>query len=116
MTPDLPPPPAELAALSRHLTPAQLLALVEAHGGTRLYIPHAPNQASPVALVVGYEGAVALAAAMGGETLKVPLARHWRICCLHRQGLTYRQIAKHLAERLGGVGCRLCDQHCKIAS
>lgn len=25
-------------------------------------------------------------------------------------------MLKHLAERLGGVGCRLCDQHCKIAS
>lgn len=97
------PPPAELAHLARHLSPAALLVLLQEHGGTRLYIPHQPSQASPVAQAVGHEGALALAAAMGGETLKVPLARHWRICCLHAQGLTYGQIAKRLGIGEGAV-------------
>lgn len=94
--PDLPPPPAELAHLSAHLTPEQLLALVEEHGGARLYIPHQPPVDSPVARVVGLEAARALGAALGGNTIKVPAAKHWRIRCLKAQGLSYNQIARRL--------------------
>jgi len=92
----IPPPPAELAPLSRVIPPEALLALIEAHGGTRLYIPKAPNQASPLAKTLGRPAALALAAAMGGETLKVPMARHWRVRVLHARGLSYSQIARRL--------------------
>lgn len=43
MTPDLPRPPAELARFSAHLSPAELLALIEAFGGTRVYFAATPD-------------------------------------------------------------------------
>lgn len=93
----LPPPPAELADLSAHLPPEALLALIEGFGGTVLYIPHSPNQASPLVRALGRDAAAALAAARGGERIKVPLARHWRIRVLReRDGLSYSQIARRL--------------------
>lgn len=93
----LPPVPAELAHLSDHLSPEALLALVEAFGGTALYIPQAPNQGSPLVRAIGREAAQALAAARGGENLKVPLARHWRIRIYReRDGLPYAAIARRL--------------------
>jgi DNA-binding NarL/FixJ family response regulator len=88
--------PAELAPLSIHLTPEQLLALIEAHGGTRLYIPAQPNQGQALARLVGLEAAWRLARAHGGETVKVPLARHWRIRVLRERGLSYAAIARAL--------------------
>lgn len=96
MTPDLPPPPAELGWLSQHLAPPALLALIQAFGGTRLYVPKAPNQASPLVQAIGREPALALAAAHGGEELKIPIARHWQVRCLKQRGLSYRQIALQL--------------------
>jgi DNA-binding NarL/FixJ family response regulator len=92
----LPPPPAELAHLSAHLTPEQLLALIEAYGGTSIHIPSRINQASPLARAIGIEAARALAAGMGGNRLKVPLARHWRVTILHEQGRSYSAIARAL--------------------
>ncbi len=96
MTPDLPPPPAELAWLSQHLAPPALLTLIQAFGGTRLYVPKSPNQASPLVQAIGREAALALAAAHGGEELSIPIARHWQIRCLKQKGMSYRQIALKL--------------------
>ncbi len=96
MMSDLPPPPAELAWLSQHLAPPALLALIQAFGGTCIYIAKAPNQASPLVQALGRDAALALAAAHGGEHLKIPIARHWQIRCLHQRGLSYRQIASQL--------------------
>jgi DNA-binding NarL/FixJ family response regulator len=96
MTPDLPPPPAELAWLSQHQAPPALLALIEAFGGTRIYVPKAPNQASPLVQAIGREAAAKLAAAHGGDELKIPIARHWQVRCLKGQGLSYREIARRL--------------------
>lgn len=100
----LPPPPAELAHLSAHLTAEELLALIEAHGGTRLYIPATPQRDGPVTQAVGIEAAARLAAAMGGDTIKVPLARHWRIRVLReRDGLSYAAIARAVGMTEGAV-------------
>lgn len=96
MTPDLPAPPAELGWLSQHLPPPALLALIKAFGGTVLYVPKAPNQASALCQAIGRDAALALAAAYGGEHRKIPIARHWQIRCLHQRGLSYRQIATEL--------------------
>jgi DNA-binding NarL/FixJ family response regulator len=96
VTPELPPPPAELAWLSQHLAPPALLALIEAFGGTRIYVPKSPNQASPLVQAIGREAAAVLAAAHGGDELSIPIARHWQVRCLKGQGLSYREIALRL--------------------
>ncbi len=94
--PDLPPPPAELAHLSAHLSPAQLLAFIRAFGGTRLYIPKDPNQSSTLVQAVGREAAQALATWRGGEEIKVPIARHWQIRVLKAEGHSYSEIARQM--------------------
>lgn len=95
MTPDLPPPPAELAHLSAHLPPAPLLGLIRAFGGTRLYIPKAPAS-GPLVDAVGWDGARALARWRGGEEITVPIARHWQIRVLRAEGRSYSDIAREL--------------------
>lgn len=91
-----PPPPAELAALSRLLAPAELLALVEACGGNRLYIPARPARGSPVVRAIGAAAAQRLAEGYGGQQLKVPLARAWLVRTYASQGMSQPQIARRL--------------------
>jgi DNA-directed RNA polymerase specialized sigma24 family protein len=97
MTPDLPPPPAELARFSAHLTPAELLALINALGGTRVYFAATPDAEGELARAIGLDAARRLGQALAGSLLTIPLARHWRIRILREvEGLTYRQIAQRL--------------------
>lgn len=97
MTPDLPPPPAELARFSAHLTPTELLALINALGGTRVYFAATPDAQGELARAIGLDAARRLGQALSGSLLTVPLARHWRIRILREvEGLTYRQIAQRL--------------------
>jgi DNA-binding NarL/FixJ family response regulator len=91
-----PPPPAELAALSRLLAPAELLALVEHCGGTRIYVPTRPSRGSPVTRAVGAAAAARLAEGYGGQQLKVPLARAWLVRTYAAQGQSQSQIARRL--------------------
>lgn len=95
MKSDIPPPPAELAHLSAHLTPEQLLAFIRAFGGTRPYIPKLPGP-GPLVDAVGWDGARALAAWRGGEAVSVPLARNWQIRVLKHEGHSYSEIAREL--------------------
>lgn len=99
----LPPVPAELARFAAHLSPAEVLALVEAFGGTVIYVPHEPNQASPLTQALGRDGARALSAAMGGDRVKIPLAKYWRIRVGRAQGLSYREIARRVGTTEGVV-------------
>lgn len=94
MTP--PPPPAELGALSRHLSPAELRALVEHCGGVRLYVPLRPGRGSPVVRAVGLAAAQRLAQGFGGQQLKVPLARAWLVRVFAAENLSQSQIARRL--------------------
>lgn len=97
MTCDLPPPPAELARFSAHLTPDQLLAFIEAFGGTRVYFAATPDACGRLVQVVGLDAARRLGHALAGSLLTVPLARHWRIRILRDgEGLSYRDIARRL--------------------
>jgi hypothetical protein len=91
-----PPPPAELAWLTDLVGPAPLLRLIEAHGGTRLYIPKDPNQGMPIARLLGLDQARALAQRCGGDFLKVPLARNWRVRLYRARGDSYPAIARAL--------------------
>lgn len=90
------PPPADLAHLTGRIGAAATLALIEAHGGTRVAIPKSVSANSRLAQLLGVEAAAALAKWRGGETLKVPVARSWRIRLYRAEGLSYAAIAKRL--------------------
>jgi Mor family transcriptional regulator len=47
--------------------------LIDGFGGTRLYIPLAPSEESPVAQVLGAEAARRLGHRFGGEAVDIPL-------------------------------------------
>ena len=90
------PPPAELAYLSDRIGARATLALIEAAGGTRLHIPKSENQGSQLARLIGLEPARALVEWRGGEDIKVPIARHWRIRIRRAMGDSYAEIARRL--------------------
>ncbi len=98
MTPQrpLPPPPAELAALSEHLLPEELLALLRAHAGTTIWLPRTLNQGSVLVRAVGRPAAERLVAACGPGKLQVPLARHWRVLVALAEGKSAPKIAREL--------------------
>lgn len=70
--------------------------LILERGGTRVYVPAAPSPDSPLATIVGHEGAIALAGRFGGEYPKVPVARPFLIAWLREQGLSAPRIAQQL--------------------
>lgn len=90
------PPPAELAYLADIIGPAATLRLIEEAGGTRIAIPRTVNQGTRLARMVGLDAARALAGWRGGENVKIPLARHWRIRIYHAEGGSYPAIARKL--------------------
>lgn len=99
-----PPPPAELAWLSDAIGADATLRLIELHGGRRLYIPKAPNQGCQVARELGLKAAQALAVIRGGEEIKVPLARAWRVRVYRAQRDTWATIAGKLGITESQVG------------
>jgi hypothetical protein len=90
------PPPAELAYLAERIGARATHALIEAAGGTRIHIPKAVNQGSKLSRLIGLEPARALAAWRGGEDVKIPLARHWRIRIRRAMGDSYQAIARRM--------------------
>ena len=91
-----PPAPAEIAYLTRVIGEAAALLLIETRGGTRLYVPSSPNQGTALALEIGLEAAQALARKFGGETMKVPLCKFWRMRVYQAEGCSYAAIARRL--------------------
>ncbi|GGG43362.1 hypothetical protein GCM10010964_33470 [Caldovatus sediminis] len=90
------PPPAELEPWTSRIGAEATLKLIERHGGTRLYIPKAPNQGCALAREIGLEAALTLAASWGGDWLRVPLARNWRVRLYRARGDSYPTIARKL--------------------
>lgn len=93
---DANPPPAELAYLADVIGPAATLRLIEEAGGTRIAIPKTVNQGTKLARLLGLDAARALVAWRGGEDVKIPLARHWRIRVYRAEGGSYTAIARRL--------------------
>ena len=89
----LPPSPHELHWLSSVIGDEATLALLDQRGGTRLYIPR-DSAGSKLADEIGEPAAHALAQALGGEGIKVPICREWRVRCHRVRGLSYAQIAR----------------------
>jgi hypothetical protein len=90
------PAPAELAWLADIIGDDATLALIEAHGGTRLYVPRRSPAASRLAEVLGAAAVGQLSATWGGDYLKVPTAKFWRARILRARGKSYAEIARAL--------------------
>ena len=91
------PPPAELAWLVDVIGAAAALRLIEARGGTRLYVPRAVTQASALAREIGLaEARLMTTAPFAGDTITVPVARHWRVRQYRAAGLSQAAIARRL--------------------
>lgn len=89
----LPPPTDDVARLVKMVGPEAALALVEARGGTRLYVAQTP-EGSEIEKIAGLDAAKKLSAQYGRDWLRVPLARPWRILCYRAAGMSYRAIAR----------------------
>lgn len=81
--------------LLRLLGPAGLIRLVEAHGGTRLYIPASPERGK-LADELGIEIVSKLSRRFGPDYISVPLARELRARHYRAAGLSNADIARKL--------------------
>ena len=84
------------------LGPEDFLRLVEAHGGTRLYVPRTENGSS-LPEELGLEAVEKLQGLRAGEWIRVPLAREWRARHYRANGLTNAKIAVRLGLTETGV-------------
>lgn len=84
------------------LGPDDFLRLVEAHGGTRLYVPRTDN-GSALPDEIGLEAVEKLQALRAGEWIRVPLAREWRARQYRANGLSNAKIAVKLGLTETGV-------------
>lgn len=92
----LPPFTPEVKRIGAWLGAEATLTLVEACGGTRIFIPRRPTEANELTAKVGLGVVQLLCEHWGGDYLKVPVARGWRILILRSRGLTYPEIARTL--------------------
>lgn len=104
-----PPAPAELAWLTAAIGADATLRLIEAHAGTRVYVPKQVNQGSAARLGLSLTAARALSGRFGGEHILVPIARAWRVRVYRSAGLTYPAIARRLGITERAVGRILTD-------
>jgi hypothetical protein len=73
------------------------MALANAFGGTRLYVPHEPGEHHPITVAIGPANAEKLAAWAGGGSIDVPkqAARQAKVRELYERGaLTISGIAR----------------------
>jgi len=79
------------------------IALAEAFGGTRLYVPRRVAAEHVIARTIGLKPAEALCRTFGQLTIRVPLARELRARRLREQGMSNAKIAVSLGLTEGGV-------------
>ena len=96
----LPPGFARVADL---LGDGPLLALIEAYGGTRMYVPKFVREEDFLAGGTGFAPMERLVRAFAGETLLVPLCKPWRMALLRQQGLSYAAIGRRVGMTEKGV-------------
>lgn len=87
----LPPPTDDIAGLVELIGPEATLQLVEARGGTRIYV--GGRDGGALAEIVGVDAAATLHTRYGREDLKVPIARPWRVLCYLAMGLSQERAA-----------------------
>jgi hypothetical protein len=109
-----PPPPPELAELVEVLGPADTMCLIEARGGTVIFVPNKSDR-SKLAEELGEMIAARLSAEFAGCYLKVPLAKSWRIVVLASNGLTHQQIARRIGCHVDTVQRQLSQHRARNA-
>lgn len=103
------PAPAEIHWLTDIVGAVAALAMIEAHGGTRVYVPKEINQNSAARLALPLLAARRLGEEYGGEHILVPIARAWRVRMYRAAGMTYPAIARKLGITERAVGRILTD-------
>ena len=94
--------PAELAYLTEVIGEEATLRLIEARGGTRLFLRRGEQQTQLVA-EIGARAAKQLGRHFTGEQVKVPLAKPWRVRVYRARGWSYARIALALGMTEAGV-------------
>lgn len=95
----LPPAPPALWPLVRRVGEDAALALIEARGGTSVYVPHRlpePPDEHPLVAALGEALARQLVRDLAGDYLDVPVGRPWLILIYHGRGMSYAEIARSL--------------------
>jgi len=82
---------------------AGFIALVQAFGGTRLYVPEKPQPDSELVTAIGEEAARRLTRRYAPDVLRVPLAREELAIHYRAAGLSNRDIARKLRITETGV-------------
>lgn len=82
---------AELIAL---LGDDAFVALSQAFGGTRLYVPNAMAEDHEIAAAIGIDAARRLSRRYSSSVLRVPLARNFRARHYRKAGRSLAQIAR----------------------
>jgi len=91
---------AELVAL---LGERHFIALAEAFGGRRIYVPTKVNDDSDIAKAIGLNAARLLSGRKSPDYLRVPLARQLRACHYRAAGFSNGDIATKLGMTETGV-------------
>jgi len=88
----LPPATDDVARLVERIGAEAALKLLEARGGTRLWIPESA-EGGVLAGIIGLDAAQAMHRHYGKGEIKVPLGRPWRVLCYIAMGLNRQQAA-----------------------
>lgn len=90
-------------SLKALLGEACFVALAQAFGGTRLYVPRAIAADHEIAQAIGLDAARLLSKRYSPDTIRVPLARNERARHYRALGMTNAQIARKLGMAETGV-------------
>lgn len=113
--------PPSLAELARVSSVAAALALAREYGGRRIYIPEVMTEDHPLAVLIGFDAATALAHHYPGDRPEIPMLRDWRakvkanaIASARRAGRTQAELAREygMTER----GIRLAERRAEVVA
>lgn len=79
------------------------VALAEAFGGTRLYVPTKIDDQHEIAKAVGIDAARQLSRRLAPDQIEVPLARDLRARHYRARGLSQAEVARRLGMTENGV-------------
>jgi hypothetical protein len=107
-----PPPPEGLSLLIEVLGLDDTLRLIEARGGTKMWVPLGVNNSSAklradLEAEFGEAMARALIRGFGGDRISVPLCKEWRTALYASRGMTHAEIARKVGLHADTVWRRL---------
>lgn len=113
--------PPSLAELARVSSVAAALTLAREYGGRRIYIPEVMTEAHPLAVLIGYDAAMALSHHYPGDRPEIPMLRDWRakvkanaIASARRAGRTQAELAREFGMTERGI--RLAERRAEAVA